>query len=220
MPETIALFGGTGRTGRHVITYALDKGYKVQMLARTPSKVETTHDNLTVIEGDLANTDAIQQVVKGATYVMSCAGGPSNMKEYPPDLMLNFVKLLYPIMEAESSVKVFFFQAGRFSDAPNQSTPLLITFLRYTIGYLLGFESIVADNQKVTFFMAENKKRFDFILTRPGFLTETDKEMDVVAEYASLAMPISFKALAKFNVDSLTDTSLYGTYPYLASKSK
>ena len=220
MTETIALFGGTGRTGRHVVTYALEKGYKVQLLARTPSKVETTHDNLTVIEGDLSNEEALKQVVKGATYVMSCAGGPSNMKEYPRDLMLTFVKLLYPIMEAEPSVKVFFFQAGRFSDAPGQSTPLMVTFLRYTIGYLLGFESIVADNEKVTFFMAENKKRFDFILTRPGYLTETDKEMDVVAEYATIAMPISFQALAKFNVDNLNNTSLYGTYPYLASKSK
>jgi nucleoside-diphosphate-sugar epimerase len=223
----IALYGGTGRTGRHVVRYALEKGYKVQMLARDPTKVDIQHNHLTVFEGDFGNKEAIQQVIKGATHVICCAGGPSNPKEYPQDLMLNFIQLLYPLLLAEPSVKVFLYQAGRFSAAPEQPPTRLTTFLRYTLGYLLGFEPIVQDNERVTFYIAEqhtNKQlHFDFIITRPGYLVELKEEgaevEDVVAEYVNFPV-LSFPALAKFTVEAIHDTSLYGTYPFLAAKAK
>ena len=41
----IAVFGGTGQTGRAFVTQALDAGYSVRMLARNPEKMEIEHRN-------------------------------------------------------------------------------------------------------------------------------------------------------------------------------
>ena len=219
MMETIALFGGTGQTGRHIVTYALEKGYKVQMLARSPSKVDVKHVNLTVIQGDLANAGALEAVVQGATYVISCAGGPHNAKKYPKGMMLNFVKLLFPIMSAEPSVKVFLFQAGAFSAAPGKPLSFMMKVMRSTIGSMLGLGPMVRDNEAVTFYMAETIKDFDVIVTRPGMLEEKDNGLVLVANHDSAPSgAITFKGLAIFTVNSLKDKNLYGKYPYVVPK--
>ena len=76
MPETIAVFGATGSTGKYVVPLALEQGYNVRALVRNPSKLETKHANLTVIEGTLQEEAKLKETVKGATYVICSAGGP------------------------------------------------------------------------------------------------------------------------------------------------
>ena len=122
---TIAVFGSTGRAGKHVVTYALSKGYHVRAFARTPSKLDSildqhhanndSNDNdnnnrLIIIEGDFNNNnngnnnvvvdnDVIRKTIQGATYVTCVAGGPENPPKYPKDLMINFVsKKLWPLL--------------------------------------------------------------------------------------------------------------------------
>jgi hypothetical protein len=215
MTETIALFGGTGRTGRHVVTYALEKGYKVQMLARSPDKVEIKHENLTVIEGDLLNEEALKKVVNGATYVISCVGGPANTKTYPHNMMINFIKLLVPIMEAETLIKVFLYQAGAFSPAPGKPLTFMTSFLRQVFGGMMQFGPMIRDNDQVITYLAENKKHFAVIVTRPALLEDKEKDLTVVADHDKKPMSaITYKALAAFTLEAVKDESLYGTYPY------
>jgi hypothetical protein len=219
MTETIALFGGTGRTGRHVVTYALEKGYKIQLLARDPSKVETTHVNLTVIPGSFSDADALKKTIQGATYVISCAGGPNKPKDYPKDFMFDFVKLLYPLLEAETSVKVFLFQAGGFSPVPGKSLPLLTSFMRATIGTMIGIKPMLQDNDQVIKYLADNKKHFATIVTRPAMLEEKESSLVLTASQDKMSMStITFKALAVFSVEAIKDESLYGTYPFPVPK--
>lgn len=51
----VALLGGTGRVGGWVLEEALEKGYTVRVLARTPSRLsaltEKYPDTLDVVEG-------------------------------------------------------------------------------------------------------------------------------------------------------------------------
>ena len=115
MAETIALFGGTGGTGSAFLKLALDAGYQVRALVRTPSKVSVGSNNehsLTVIQGSFDDTDKVEETIKGADYVV-CMGGipPSYFKAYPTDVMLNFVKKLYGLFERQTSVpKLFLYQ--------------------------------------------------------------------------------------------------------------
>jgi hypothetical protein len=215
MTETIALFGGTGRTGKYVMTLALEKGYKVQMLARSPDKVDTKHENLTVVPGDLTDKEALEKVVKDATYVISCVGGPANAKTYPKDMMLDFIKLLVPIMEAEASIKVFLFQSGGASLAPGKQPTFMQSVMRRMIIPMIGLGPMVRDNGQVIAYLAENKKHFAVIVTRPALLEEKEKDMTVVANHAKMSMAATtYKALAVFTLEAIKDESLYGSYPY------
>ena len=49
MPS-LALFGATGNTGKAVLALALEQGYVVRALVRSPEKVSVKHEKLTLIK--------------------------------------------------------------------------------------------------------------------------------------------------------------------------
>ena len=50
----LLIFGASGATGRVLVSAALAKGHAVTAFVRTPSKLAVSHENLTVIVGDVA----------------------------------------------------------------------------------------------------------------------------------------------------------------------
>ena len=69
----IAVTGGTGFVGRHVISSLLDAGYQVRALARTPTKLDDlAHENLSICQGGLGDCD--EKLVQGADIVLHMAG--------------------------------------------------------------------------------------------------------------------------------------------------
>jgi len=69
----IAVTGGTGFVGRHVIRALLEAGHNVRVLARTPSKLsDITHANLSILKGSLGSHDA--ELVDGTHTVLHMAG--------------------------------------------------------------------------------------------------------------------------------------------------
>jgi len=70
----IALFGATGRVGARVLEYALAEGHRVTALARDPAKVPARSE-LTVIQGDVLDLDAVRRTIRGADAVISTLGG-------------------------------------------------------------------------------------------------------------------------------------------------
>jgi nucleoside-diphosphate-sugar epimerase len=74
----LAVFGATGRTGKHVVELALAAGHEVVALARNPAKLEVEHERLKVIQGDIENPQCVEAVVMGADAVISVLGPSSN----------------------------------------------------------------------------------------------------------------------------------------------
>jgi nucleoside-diphosphate-sugar epimerase len=80
----LAIFGGTGRTGRLLVSQALEANHALSLLARAPAKVEqSSRPGLTIVQGDLDNLAAIDQVIAGADAVIVAtdpyAGGLANI---------------------------------------------------------------------------------------------------------------------------------------------
>src|SRR5204863_6637918 len=70
----IAVFGGTGRTGREVIRLAIQAGDEMTVLARSASSVGVQHPRLRVSAGDVTDADAVARVVEGQDAVVSSLG--------------------------------------------------------------------------------------------------------------------------------------------------
>ena len=69
----IAVTGGTGFVGRHLIKTLLENDYQVRALARTPAKLaELSHDNLEIFKGSLGSDDT--GLVGGVDVVLHIAG--------------------------------------------------------------------------------------------------------------------------------------------------
>jgi putative NADH-flavin reductase len=76
-PRRIALFGGTGRVGRHVLAQALARGHAVTGLVRQAEYGGSSMtDGVTWIPGDVLSLDDATHVVAGADAVLSSLGAP------------------------------------------------------------------------------------------------------------------------------------------------
>ena len=68
----IALTGGTGFVGGHVLAHLLDRGYQVNALTRKPQS--NANPSITWVEGTLDDHDALQTLVRDADAVVHIAG--------------------------------------------------------------------------------------------------------------------------------------------------
>ncbi|WP_321284642.1 NAD(P)-dependent oxidoreductase [Exiguobacterium profundum] len=69
--STIALFGGSGRTGERVLERLLEKGHRVTLLTRQSLG---SNEEIDEILGDATNRDAVFETVRSADVVISALG--------------------------------------------------------------------------------------------------------------------------------------------------
>jgi len=107
--KKIALFGGSGQTGMEFLKRALDNGYQVKALARSPQKFSIKHPNLEVIEGDVLVQQDVTAVVKGCDVVVSLFG---HVKGSPEWLQTNGTKNIVAAMKQEKVEKIISLSGG------------------------------------------------------------------------------------------------------------
>ena len=234
MTETIALFGATGATGGYFLKLALEKGFHVKAMVRTPSKLnpdlqQQYPEALTVIQGDFSNKDSITTTVQGTHYVVSMAGGPHGKpKEYPPSLMFDFVTLLCGVLkETNPSIKVLLYQAGVFSTKPNRKLPFVMNIVKTVVGkWVIGIGPNMEDNNNVVRYLHDNSTTlgFPFIVSRPGPLHDKPSHGGpdelTVDHFNGTLFATTFYDLAQWSLKAIQDPSLYGTYPYVVHREK
>ena len=74
-PLRIAVYGASGRVGSRIVREALDRGHAVTGIGRTPANITERHERLTVVQGDVTDTDWVIELVAGHEVVISAVGG-------------------------------------------------------------------------------------------------------------------------------------------------
>ncbi|XKE94758.1 SDR family oxidoreductase [Metaplanococcus flavidus] len=77
----IIVFGATGGVGKEVVKLAVENGFEVTAFVRTPAKVEISHKNLAVVQGDAFNAAEVAAAIAGHDGVVSCLGSSQGMKK-------------------------------------------------------------------------------------------------------------------------------------------
>ncbi len=84
----LTIFGATGRTGRQLLTQALEAGHEVTAFVRDPSKLGVTHSRLRVMQGDVYDASVVEDATKGQDAVLSALGpvrgGPKDVMGAKP----------------------------------------------------------------------------------------------------------------------------------------
>jgi len=70
----LVIFGATGTVGRQVVQQALDQGYTVTAFARNPVKFNLQHPQLSVIQGDVMDSEAVELAISGQDSVICVLG--------------------------------------------------------------------------------------------------------------------------------------------------
>lgn len=73
--DAIAIFGGSGATGKALISHALDKGLRVRTLARVARSINAVPGRVEVLEGSLSSADDVLSTLDGCGAAI-CVFGP------------------------------------------------------------------------------------------------------------------------------------------------
>jgi putative NADH-flavin reductase len=113
--KTIAVFGATGRTGKPVTELALQRGYQVRALVRTPSKLTIDNPNLTVIEGGLTDPAKVEETVRGTDAVLLLVGMSPSVRK-PAGLRESTARNVVAAMKATGVRRLI--RLSNFTGAP------------------------------------------------------------------------------------------------------
>lgn len=125
----IIVFGATGGVGKSVVKQAVDNGFEVTAFVRTPSKLELTHENLNVVQGDAFNPAEVSAAIAGHDAVVSCLGSSQGVKKSSE--LEEMVKNIVAGMQ-DHGVKriVYTASAGIYQELPGVSGKLMMGMLK------------------------------------------------------------------------------------------
>jgi putative NADH-flavin reductase len=72
--KTIALFGATGRTGKPLLSLLLNKGYTVKALIRKPAQMGVSHEQLSIVQGNILSASDVERAIENTDAVVSVIG--------------------------------------------------------------------------------------------------------------------------------------------------
>ncbi|TGE14107.1 NAD(P)-dependent oxidoreductase [Hymenobacter elongatus] len=135
--KRIALFGGSGLTGQEFLKLALQHGYPVSALARTPAKIPQTSPNLQVVPGDVLNAEDVSSIVRGADIVVSLFG---QVKNSPKDVQTRGTAHIVAAMQQHGVRRIISLSGGGLpyaEDQPQLADRLIRGIMRLAVPHVL-----------------------------------------------------------------------------------
>lgn len=193
----IIVFGATGRVGQHMVKQALDKGYEITAFVRTPSKLEITHENLHVVQGDAFNKDDVEQAIAGHDVVVSCLGSSNGMKKSTE--LEEMTKNIVDGMKVNNVNRIIYTaSAGIDGEIPGISGKMVMKMLK----------NALTDHGNAVSYIKANG--LNYTIVRPMGLTNnafTGKYREAREGVPDKAKSIPRADVAHFIVKALNDTS-------------
>lgn len=206
----LAIFGATGKTGKHLVRQALEAGHEVTALARDPGKLGITGHHLKVVQGDALDPGAVERTVEGSDAVLNALG---HVKGSPADLQVKFVGALLPAMNKHGVKRLVSLTGAGVADPKDQPKLVnnLIVFLLKRLN-----PAVLADGERHAELI--RRSNLEWVLVRGPMLTEAPRKgrYRVGSVGVNTGTRISRADLADFMLKQVTDNSYVRTAPMVS----
>lgn len=200
----LTIFGATGATGKQLIERALAAGNDVVAFARDPSKIGPGHERLTIIQGELSDTAAIERAVRGTDAVISVLGPRPREDIKSKPLARGMINIIAAMRK--NNVRRLIISstpsAADPNDLPDFRIKILITIVKSTMRP--SYEEIV-DVARIV-----RESDTDWTIVRVSMLNNNSESGRIRAGYLGrkqVGTNISRADLAAFLLDQARDTS-------------
>ncbi len=194
----LLILGATGPTGQQLVRLALEKFHHVTALVRDPAKLSLSHENLTIIKGDVLDDNTLTNSLKGKDAVLSALGKGKSLKS--SNLMVSAVTNLIPAMKATNVKRLVFLSAFGVGETFVQAN-----FIQRLI-FRTFLKNIYSDKAKADTMLCQSP--LDWTLVYPVVLTNglITHKYKVGEKLPMKGMPkISRADVAEFMLQQLTD---------------
>jgi len=208
----ITIFGATGGTGKQLVEQALAAGYQVVAYVRNPSKLNTRHENLTIVQGDLADQAMIERAISGADAVISVLGPRGDSKNKP---ITRGMQNIIEAMKKKGVRRLIIsstLSAKDPNDLPDFKAKALVNLVKLAMH--AAYEEIVSVAETV------RKSDLDWTIVRLTTLNNNPKSGKVRVGYlgkGEVGLRISRADLAEFMLKQVQDTKYLRQAPVISN---
>lgn len=219
MSRKILILGATGRTARHAIPFALEKGYEVVALVRNPAKISLKNDRLTIVKGLPTVIEDVRKAMVGCDAVLNLLSpltrgeAISFRKINPPRVLETSIANALEVMKAYGVKRILTLSSVGVGDSWKYNPWYVKLLVKLT-----NFKVIFADhNAQEELIRASGT---DWTIARPAGLNDNDTLGTLVVSYNRTPKPfqISRKLLAKFFIDNLYSEEFVHKMPMLSER--
>lgn len=206
----LAIFGGTGKTGQHLIQQALDAGHEVTALARTPAKMTLQHPKLRIIQGDILEEERVEEVIQGVDAVISVLGPTGNKPQFTISRgMEHILKAMQ-----QHQVRRIIISAGAGVHEPHDKPKLIDRFW----GLLLRMmaKNVIADMEQAVYRVKTSDR--DWTIVRVPMLTDAPAQGKLIIGYVGDIRPrLSRADMAAFMLKQIQDSTFVRKAPAISN---
>ena len=204
----VLVFGAAGGIGRACVTTALAGGHKVTAVLRTPAKLDLTHPNLQIVQGDVADPNSFSSYLKGKDVVISAIGVNSGFgKDKPTTLYSEGNRTVIKEMATTGVTRAFFISASAL-----EVSPVLPFFIRLLIKYVVQrlLKHMYEDLRKMEAIIKESD--INWTVIRPPRLTDkpaTGHYRVAINAFLKNGLQLSRADLAHFIINNISNKATY-----------
>ncbi len=213
--QTIALFGGSGRTGVPFIKNSLND-YKIKALIRNPEKVEIRHKNLEVIQGDVMNLTDINACISGADVVVSLIGHDKNS---PASFQTKAVETILESMKNHKVSRIISLTGGGVRDEKVDNPGFMDNLVVFVMKNLAGKGTRNALEDGISHTKAIRRSDLEWTIVRAPMLTREAAKGNI--EVGSVGSVKGFKLtredLAEFLYREIAEKKYIRQMPFVTN---
>src|SRR5258708_429379 len=157
----LIVLGATGGTGLEIVRKAIERGHSVTAFVRSPERLKTFQDRITLPQGDLLKSVELERVIRGHDAVVSGFGPRMPVSKAGANLLQQFAVALTRAMLRAEVKRVVESVAFLFKDS--------IIPPAYLLGRIL-FPGVVADSAAMEDVFKNSE--LDWTIVRPPELTD------------------------------------------------
>ncbi|MCB2404013.1 SDR family oxidoreductase [Rhizobium ruizarguesonis] len=207
----ILVLGATGPTGRHIVSQAVNRGYDVTVLVRSPEKA-TDLKGAKLVVGDARDEKALRQAIKGRDAVITALGTPASpFREVT--LLSTATRALANAMKAEQVSRLIAITGMGAGDSAGHGG-----FLFDKLIFPLLLRKVYADKKRQEDVI--NRSDLDWTIVRPSILNNKPggNAIRTLTDLNSFhGGSISRADVATFILDQVTSDAWFGGSPLITS---
>src|SRR5467141_4216548 len=199
----LVVLGATGSTGLEIVRQAIEYGHSVTAFVRSPERLKSFRDRISVKQGNLLDTAELEQVIKGHDAVLSAFGPRAPISKADANLLRQFAVALTSAM-LHAGVRRVVVESVAFLFKDSIIPPA------YLLGRLL-YPSVVADASAMEKLFQESG--LDWTIARPPELTDkpyTGKYRVREGHLPPFGFKISRADVADFMIQAVENRSSIG----------
>jgi len=209
--KTLALFGGSGLTGKLVLEKVLQQGYEVNALLRNPNKIDISDSNLKVIKGDVLNEEDVLKTVEGSDVVLSMFG---HVKGSPEWLQTKGTEHIVEAMKKSGVKKIISLSGGGLpfpeKDQPKLADKMIRFIMKFAVPKILKDAILHAEVLR--------KSNLDWMIVRGPRLTNDKPKHEYRVGWVGVnaSTKISRADLADFIVKQIESDKFNHQMPFVS----